>query len=64
MILTQPLEEAFFARRCVGEFSWFHCSASRASLVQVRGVSSRMSFTRAFEVCSGILRNEVCTLRA
>jgi hypothetical protein len=54
MILTRPLEDVFFARRCVGEFSWFHCSASRASLVQVRAMSSRI----------GILRNEVCPLRA
>ena len=38
MILTRPLEEVFFARRCVGEFSWFHCSASRASLIQVRAM--------------------------
>ena len=57
MILTQPLEEVFFARRCVGEFSRFHCSASRASLVQVRAMSSRMSFTRAFEVCSANRRH-------
>jgi hypothetical protein len=31
----------------VGKFSRFHCSASRASLVQVRAMSSRMPFTRA-----------------
>jgi hypothetical protein len=55
MILTRSLEEVFFARRC--EFSWFHCSASRASLVQVRAMSSRMSFTRAFEVCSANRRH-------
>jgi hypothetical protein len=47
MILTRSLEEVFFARRCVGTFSGFHCSASRASLVQVRPTSSRMPFTRA-----------------
>jgi hypothetical protein len=67
MILTRPWEEVFFARRCVGEFSWFHCSASRASLVQVRAMSSRcLSLVRSkfARPTVGILRNEVCTLRA
>jgi hypothetical protein len=67
MILTRPLKKVFFARRCVGKFFWFHCSASRASLVQVRaflvGCLSlvRSKFARP---TGGILRNEVCTLRA
>jgi hypothetical protein len=56
MILTQPLEEAFFARRCVGEFSRFHCSASRASLVQGRAMSLvRSKFAPAFCGMKGAL---------
>ena len=41
----RSLDEAFFSRN-VGRFVALHCSASSASLVQVRAMSSRMSCTR------------------
>jgi hypothetical protein len=52
MTVSRSSAVAFFVSRCLGERSWLHCSASRASLVQVPAMSSRMAFTRAFEVCS------------
>ena len=42
-----PWSRRFFANRLLGELSRLHSSASRASLVHVRAMSSRMSRTRA-----------------
>ena len=52
MTLSPSSAAVIFVSRCLGEHSWPHCSASRASLVQVRTMSSKMALTRAFEVCS------------
>jgi hypothetical protein len=49
----RSLDEAFFSRN-VGRFVALHCSASSASLVQVRAMSSRMSCTRMLGVRSAI----------
>jgi hypothetical protein len=47
MTLRRFSVTSFFANRLLGEFSCLHSSASRASLVHVRAMSSRMSRTRA-----------------
>jgi hypothetical protein len=49
----RSLDEAFFSRN-VGRFVALHCSASSASLVQVRAMSSRMSCTRMLGARSAI----------
>jgi hypothetical protein len=49
------LEKAFFSRD-VGRFIWLHCSASSASLVHVRAMSSRMPCTRILGARSAICR--------
>jgi hypothetical protein len=48
MILTRPLAEEFFERRCVGEFSSLHVL-----------LLARFQFARP---SAGILRNDACTL--
>jgi hypothetical protein len=45
--LGRSLVASFFANRLLGELSRLHSSASRANLVHVRAMSSRMSRTRA-----------------
>jgi hypothetical protein len=57
MTLSRSSAVVFFVSRCLGERSWLHCSASRVSLVQVRAMSNRMVFTRAFELCSANSRH-------
>ena len=51
----RSLEKAFFSRD-VGRFIWLHCSASSASLVHVRAMSSRMPCNRMLGVRSAICR--------
>jgi hypothetical protein len=51
----RSLEKAFFSRD-VGRFIWLHCSASSASLVHVRAMSSRMPCTRMLGARSAICR--------
>jgi hypothetical protein len=60
----RSLAEAFFKRN-VGRLAWLHCSASSASLVQVRAMSSRMSCTRLLGARSAsecIQRRDLCIL--
>ena len=54
MTVRRSLEGAFFSRNG-GRFVWVHCSASSASLVQVRPMSSRMFCRR--KSCS---RSAIC----
>jgi hypothetical protein len=51
----RSLEKAFSSRD-VGRFIWLHCSASSASLVHVRAMSSRMPCTRMLGARSAICR--------
>ena len=46
------LAVSLFANRFLGKFSRLNSSASRASLVHVRAMSSRMSRTRGLEARS------------
>jgi len=48
----RSLVASFFANRLLGKLSRLHPSASRASLVHVRAMSSRMSRTRGLEARS------------
>jgi hypothetical protein len=50
--LGRSLVASFFANRLLGELSRLRSSASRASLVHVRAMSSRMSRTRGLEARS------------
>ena len=50
--LGRSLVASFFANRLLGELSRLRSSASRASLVHVRAMSSRMSRTRGVEARS------------
>ena len=52
LILERSLVASFFANRLLGELSRLHSSASRASLVHVRAMSSRISRTRGLEARS------------
>jgi hypothetical protein len=54
--VDRSLEGAFFSRN-VGRFIWLNCSASSASLVQVRAMSSRMPCTRMLGARSAICRH-------
>jgi hypothetical protein len=52
LTLGRSLVASVFASRLLGELSRLHSSASRASLVHVRAMSSRMSRTRGLEARS------------
>ena len=52
--VDRPFEREVFFSRNIGRLIWLHCSASSASLVQVRAMSSKMSRTRMFDAHSAI----------
>ncbi len=65
MTLSRSSAVVFFVSRCLGERSWLHCSASRASLVQVRAMLIEWSSLVRLKLArptAGIPRNDACIL--